>query len=297
MAEAPTSPATFALPPADGRRLQLHSIRSVTTDLVGQYKSAFRGSGLVFSDLREYQPGDDVKHIHWRATARSGTVYVKSYEQDRQLSVLLAVDISSSVLRGMGGSTLRRELEFLALVSNLTLRGNDLLGVLTFTDSVQSYLPPRSGRTHYRRAIGSLVKTALAGGHTEVSVALNHVAYTLRRPSVVFVLSDFFCGPFDLALRKAAERHDVVLVVVDVPNISSLPNVGLVELTDSESGDEVLFDTASRRGKAGLADYMRTRRDRILEVARSTGVDCIELKESAFEPLARLMQERSLKYR
>lgn len=297
MTKGDSQEPAFVLPPVDGRRLQLRSIRSVTTDLVGQYKSAFRGSGLVFSDLREYQPGDDVKHIHWRATARTGTVYVKSYEQDRQLSVLLAVDVSSSVFRGMGGSTFRRQLEFVALASNLTLRGNDLLGVLTFTDTVQTYHAPKSGRTHYRRAIGALVKSPLVGGRTDLNPALNHIAFALKRPSVVFVLSDFFCDPFDLALRRAAERHDIILAVIDVPNISHMPNVGLVELTDSETGDEVLFDTASKRGRSALEEFMQRRRERLLAAARGAGVDVIELRESAFEPLARLMQERALKFR
>ena len=161
-------PAHLPAPtPTELKRITLRSRRLVTGDLLGQYRSAFRGTGLVYTDIRAYQPGDDVKHIHWKATARTGTVFVKSYEEDRQLRVLLAVDTSASMRAPQSTEAFAKALEFTALVGALTLRGNDQLGLLRFGESVEGYLPPKSGRK--RHSLIDRKSTRLNSSHTDIS--------------------------------------------------------------------------------------------------------------------------------
>jgi uncharacterized protein (DUF58 family) len=284
-----------ALPQVDPKRLQLRSLRSVTSDLVGQYKSAFRGSGLVFSDLREYQPGDDVKHIHWRATARSGTTYVKNYDEDRQLSVVLLVDLSSSLVAGVGRNSYGRALEFSALVTSLTLRGSDLLGLLSFADAPLTYLPPKTGITHYRRVISALVRSPEVDRGTDIAAALRHLRASLKRRSLVFVLSDFLAPPFDVELRLLSQRHDVVLVFIDQPGVREIPHAGLVALRDSETGERRVFDTSSKKVRDELQRQLALRYPKVEATARKCGADSIRIVDRALEPLARLMRERSLR--
>jgi uncharacterized protein (DUF58 family) len=284
-----------ALPQVDPKRLQLRSLRSVTSDLVGQYKSAFRGSGLVFSDLREYQPGDDVKHIHWRATARSGTVYVKNYDEDRQLSVILMVDLSSSLVAGVGRNSYGRALEFSALVTALTLRGSDLLGLLSFADTPQIFLPPKTGITHYRRVISNLVHAPDVDRGTDIGKALRHLRTSLKRRSLVFVLSDFLSPPFDVELRLLSQRHDVVLVFIDQPGVREIPRAGLVALRDSESGERRVFDTSSKRVRDELQRQLAGLYPKVQAMSAKAGADSIRIVDRALDPLARLMRERSLR--
>ena len=179
------------------RRIQLRSRRLVTGDLLGQYRSAFRGSGLLFSDLREYQPGDDVKHIHWKATARSGKVFVKSYEEDRQLRIVLLVDTSPSMHATLGQQSSSRAVEFCSLIGSLAQRGNDLLGLLLFSDSPGEFLPPASGQKRYSRIVSSLLTARSEGGSvTDVAKALEYLSTANPKSSIIFVLSDFNCADF-----------------------------------------------------------------------------------------------------
>ena len=286
-------PALLPAPtPTELRRITLRSRRLVTGDLLGQYRSAFRGTGLVYTDIRAYQPGDDVKHIHWKATARTGTVFVKSYEEDRQLRVLLAVDTSASMRAPQSTEAFAKALEFASLVGALTQRGNDQLGLIRFGESIEGYLPPKSGRKRSAMVLSQLLAPRPPSLATDLAGGLRHISTVLRKPSIIFVLSDFLCPQFKAELKTLASRHDVVLVQIQTP-LELFDRLGLVLFADAESGRRVLVDTSSsvvRRRWRQLADQKRAE---IAELARQSGAEQIVVTDSASRPLVRLMKERA----
>jgi len=277
--------------PTELRRVQLRSRKLVTGDLLGQYRSAFRGTGLVYSDLREYQPGDDVKHIHWKATARTGVAFVKSYDEERQLRVLLAVDISSSMLASLGFQSSAKALEFCSLVGSLTQRGNDLLGLFLFADQPISLLPPKAGPKRFSRVLSTLLSEPPRGTNTNMAAALRHLNLTVRKPSIIFLVSDFACPSFEDALAPLAARHDVVLVQLQPP-ASALPRAGIVSFRDAESGSIVDLDTSSRAVQAALGKALEGERTRLKDLAERFGAGHIVISDSSAQPLIQLMRER-----
>ncbi len=281
-----------APPPADLRRITLRSRRLVTGDLLGQYRSAFRGTGLVFSDLRAYQPGDDVKHIHWKATARTGTVFVKSYEEDRQLRVVLAVDISASMRAPKATEAFAKALEFSALIGALTARGSDQLGLMLFGSSVESFLPPKSGRKRQLQVLSQLSSRVGAGESTDLAGALDRLSTTLRKPSIIFVLSDFVAAPFSRQLRTLSRRHDVVLAQIQTP-MELLTPLGLALFRDPETGAQLVVDTSSRSVRRAWEAALQSSRSALNRLAQESGADHIVISDSATRPLVRLMRERA----
>lgn len=278
--------------PQELRRIQLRSRRLVTGDLLGQYRSAFRGSGLVFSDLREYQPGDEIKQIHWKATARTGTVYVKSYEEDRQLRVLLAVDMSASMRAAVGSTPAAKALEFCSLISSLTQRGNDLLGLLTFSSTPGTYLPPKAGPKRSSTILSTLLNTPSSDSDvTDIAAAAEYVSRNVRRTSIVFIISDFECADFQQPLAKACARHDVVLVQIQQPE-DTIPTAGIVSFRDAESGELCMVDTSSKSVQRAWSAGLQKRRERVSAIAKQSGADHIVIRGNSAQPLMALMKER-----
>jgi len=278
--------------PAELKRLQLRSRKLVTGDLLGQYRSAFRGSGLVFSDLREYQPGDDIKHIHWKATARTGTVFIKSYEEDRQLRVLLAVDTSPSMRAKLGNQAYTKALEFCSLIGSLTQSGNDLLGLFLFSNSPGEFIPPSARPGRFSRILSALMNANSDNSSlTDLNAACDHLGNTLRKPSIIFVLSDFECPDFSAGLRKLVMRHDVVLVQMQ-PVLSALPSFGLVTFQDAESGEICVVDTSNRLVQQAWATALEKRCDTVRNTAKQCGADHIVITDNTAQPLVQLMRER-----
>lgn len=286
------SPAGLTTLPAELKRLQLRSRKLVTGDLLGQYRSAFRGSGLVFSDLRQYQPGDDIKHIHWKATARTGTVFIKSYQEERQLRVMLAVDTSPSMRAQLGNKASVKALEFCSLVGSLTQSGNDLLGLLLFAKSPGEFIPPSARPRRFARILSALNNAHSENSSlTDLNAACEHLGRTLNKPSIVFVLSDFECQDFSAGLRKLVMRHDVILVQLQ-PALASLPTFGLVTFQDAESGEICIVDTSSRSVQQAWATVLKKRRDNVRHIARQCGADHIVVTDNTAQPLVQLMTER-----
>jgi uncharacterized protein (DUF58 family) len=276
---------------AELRRIQLRSRRLVTGDLMGHYRSAFRGTGLVFTDIREYQPGDDVKHIHWKATARTGKVFVKSYEEDRQLRVLLAVDMSASMRALDRNSAYTKSLEFAATIGALTQRGNDLFGLSLFADKPLSYLQPKSGAKRTHQILSSLMTEHGTYNHTDLAAALQNISVTVRKPSIIFVLSDFLCPPFEAELKTLSMLHDVVLVQIESP-LEQGEALGLVTYTDAETGEQVVVDTSNALVREKWREALEARRLALRETAQSCRADHIVITDSVIRPLVRLMRER-----
>jgi len=277
--------------PTELKRLQLRSRRLVTGDLLGQYRSAFRGTGLLYSDLREYQPGDDVKHIHWKATARAGKAFVKSYEEDRQLRVMLAVDVSSSMRAGIGTNAFSKALEFCSLIGALTQHGNDLLGLHLFSHKPGLLMPPTSGPKRFSRIISALLQEPPHCATTDLDQALQHLFLSIRKTSIIFVVSDFMCPDFSASLGKLSSRHDVILVQVQ-PSEHAIPSVGIVTFQDAETGEVVAIDTSSRSVIAAWERALVDSREATRRIAQQQGAAHLVIQTQAATALIQLMRER-----
>lgn len=300
----------------DLTRLQLRSRRMVSADMLGNYRSSFKGSGLVYSDLREYQPGDDVKHIHWKVSARTDKVFVKSYEEERQLRVMLAVDTSPSMRAPFFRPVFPRVLEFASLIATITQRSNDLLGAALFTDQIFTLSPPSASPARHHRILTLLTDAQKAPftpkddakvvdgdpanskfTHVQASnlkAVCSDLLVTLKRPTLLFILSDFFSPPFDFELSQLAKRHDVVLVHFS-DSVDTLPRAGLVTFTDPESGATSLIDTRSQRVRHALGELFSKRKEQISAIAKTCGADLVHIENSVVNPLAKLMNERARK--
>jgi uncharacterized protein (DUF58 family) len=282
---------------AELRRLELKTRRAIDSDLVGNYRSAFRGSGLVFSDLREYIPGDDVKHIHWNATARTGKVFVKSFEEDRQVRVFVAVDISNSTNFGTGKIKHLKALEFAAVIAMLAQKNHDLMGLCLFSDVVEEFLPPAATRKQFHEILLSILRHRELRKGTDVGGALSHIREHLRRPSVLFVVSDFLSPPFADQLRMLSLRHDVICVLLEDRTEQDPPRAGIVQFYDAESGRRVLIDTSSAATRRRITGLHAQRLAALRELCSACGADLMRVQDSVMRPLADLMQRRQSRYR
>jgi uncharacterized protein (DUF58 family) len=279
---------------------EVHRIEITTRHLVrdivaGEYSSAFRGRGVEFAEVREYQPGDDVRTIDWNVTARLGSAYVKRYLEERELSVLFVVDLSAS---GGFGSRLRtkRQLgaEVAAVLALAAARNNDRVGALFFTDRVEYHLPPAKGRRHVLRLISDLLSFEPTGTGTDLGTALAELEPTLRRRAIIFVLSDFMAAGYEAVLGRLSRRHDLVALQLIDPRERELPAVGLVTLWDPESAAWRRVDTddpALREHFARSAAQFDSGLDRTL---RERGADLLRLETGRpyAEPLLTFFRRR-----
>ena len=258
------------------RKIQIRTSHLVSDLFAGQYQSVFKGRGMEFAEVRLYQPGDEIRTIDWNVTARTGVPHVKRYAEERELTVMLLVDASASTSFGSVRqlkSALAAELGALLAFSAIT--NNDKVGLVMFTDRIESALPPRKGTHHVLRVIRDILSLRPAGRGTNLSAALEHLGRVTKRRCVVFVVSDFLDPACKPALKVAARRHDLIAVVLEDPREAVLPAVGLVELEEAETGERYVVDTGDLRVRdafAREAAASRQARDRML---RSCDVDAI----------------------
>ena len=274
------------------KRIELRTRRSLNTDLMGSYRSAFRGTGLSFSELREYQPGDDVRHIHWKVTARSNKTCVKTFDEDRQLSIFLGVDISRSMEFGYPKTRYRKAVEFAAVLTTLARSSGDLVGLSLFSSEVESFYPPRGSRNQIHLTIAELLRARTLPERTDLSASLAHIRRHLRKTSIVFIISDFLDDNFELELRGLSHAHDVILVNLGTPQLDDLPNVGLVEYQDAETGERRTINTSNSRLRTRYQEVEKSRIERLESLARSTKADLIHIQDNILEPLSTLMKRR-----
>ncbi len=282
---------------AELRRLELRSRRKIDSDLIGNYKSAFRGSGLVFSDLREYQPGDDVKHIHWKATARTGRVYVKSYDEDRSLNIIVAVDISNSTSFGGLRSKHAKATEFAALVTMLASKGQDGIGLCLFADQIVEFLPARRSRSQVQRVLSTLLTERDLPKATNLGTCLDFLRQHQKRSSVIFVVSDFFSPPFNEELKYLSRKHDVICTLIEDDLDYRLPAAGIIQFFDAESGQRTLVDTTARSTVAALEQRQRERVRNLQQLCQSASCDYITINNNLLESLTTLMRQRTKRLR
>jgi uncharacterized protein (DUF58 family) len=261
------------------RRIEIHARRLVSNLFLGEYHSVFRGRGIEFADVRQYQPGDDVRTIDWNVTARMGHPYVKQYVEERELTVLLAVDVSASSDTTSTATTKRQiAAEVAATLAFAAVANNDRAGLVAFSDRIERFIPPGKDRRHVLRIIRELLCIEPEGRGTDIAAALACAARVAKRRAVVFLISDFFDDGYERALRTAALRHEIVVLTLTDPRDESLPDTGLLELRDAESGERLVLDTsdaAVRDAYARRAADARARRSRAFAIA---GVDEIALR-------------------
>jgi uncharacterized protein (DUF58 family) len=260
------------------RRLQLKARRAVEDLLGGEYHSVFKGAGMAFEEVREYQAGDDVRSIDWNVTARMGHPFVKRFIEERELTVLLAVDVSGSNQFGSGLQQ-KREVaaELAAVLAFSAISNNDRVGLVQFTDRVERFVPPRKGTRHVLRLIRDVLFFQPERPGTSLREGLDFLNRVQKRRAVVFLFSDFLDRDFEKAFKRTARRHDLVAVRLTDPREEELPAVGLLELEDAESGARLLLDTNSRAVRDAFREQGRARREAARQLARSAGVDLIEV--------------------
>ncbi|MEO1482903.1 MAG: DUF58 domain-containing protein [Myxococcota bacterium] len=277
------------------KKIQIRSQKLASLDLAGEWRSAFKGRGMEFEEVREYAPGDDVRTLDWNVTARSGIPHVKVYREERELTVMLMVDLSGSGAFGTG-SRLKREViaEVAAILAYTAVRSNDRVGLMMFSDEVESYVRPKKGRAHVWRVIREVLTARGQRKGTNLSAAVEHLLRTQRRSTVAFLVSDFLDQGYHDALRRAVRRHDLTAVTVTDPRERELPRVGLMELVDAETGERRLVDTLSKRTQTAFARAAITHERQRNHELRGAGVGHIPIQTDrpVFDPILRYFRGR-----
>lgn len=252
----------------------------------GRYHSVFKGQGMEFQEVREYVPGDDIRTIDWNVTAHHGTPFVKKFSEERELTVMLLVDVSASNAFA-SGSQLKRDLaaEVAALLAFSAIANRDRVGVILFTDRVEKYIPPAKGQTHVLRVISEILSFRPSSKGTDLAPALARLNSVQRRRTVAFLLTDFVAPPCENLLRVTARRHDLVAMWIADKHEFALPDAGFVDFHDPETGRRVLLDTSYAPARRAFAARQAAWRDNLLHTLRSASVDCVEL--AAGEPYTR----------
>ena len=260
------------------RQIEIRTNREVTDVLGGQYHSVFKGRGMEFEEVREYLPGDEVRAIDWNVTARFGHPFIKKFKEERELTVMLVVDVSASGQFGSGRQS-KNELaaELAAILAFSAIRNNDKVGIILFTDHIEKYIAPKKGRRHVLRVVREILAFQPTGHGTNIAGALDYLNRVQQRRAVTFVLSDFQDTGFDKKLRLAGKRHDIVALNLRDPREEELPAVGLVELRDVETGAHALVDTFDQQVRAAFADRAKSRLVTLRETFRSASVDQVEI--------------------
>jgi len=283
-------------------RIHIHTNRLVTDVLAGEYESAFRGRGMEFDEVREYQPGDPIRDIDWNVTARTGHPYVKVYREERELTIMLLIDVSSS---GQFGTVykLKNEIaaEIAAFLAFAAIKSNDKVGLIIFSDRIEKYIPPKKGKGHVWRVIKEVLAYQTNGdlGHkkTDIGQALEYMVKVTRRKAVCFLISDFLSEDYDKPLRLAGQKHDLISIAIVDPCEKQLPAIGFIELEDAETGETIIIDTYNsgiRDGFRKLGDKQLKERKRLF---RSINLDYVEVtisqdEHSYIDPLVRLFRLR-----
>lgn len=259
-------------------RIELSVKGKLDAVMTGAYHSSFKGNGMEFSEVREYVPGDDVRTIDWNVTARTGTPYIKKFVEERELSMLLMVDASSSSEFGSGKQMKGEAMAALtALLAFAAIKNNDKVGLLIFTDQVELFIPPAKGRKHVLRLVREILYFKPQHHGTDLQVALEYAGKILTRRSVVVVMSDFLDAGFDSSFKVLRKKHDVLAVAVNDVRETELPPVGLVELEDPETGETLLIDTGDASFREAFMRESRKNSKEIAEKFAKMSVDFVRI--------------------
>ena len=268
--------------------------------MAGQYKSVFKGSGIEFEEVREYCPGDDVKSIDWKVSARLGRPFVKLYTEERERIVMLLIDMSASLNFGTHfGTKLERAAEVASVLAFNATKNNDKIGVLFFTDQVEKYIPPKKGSSHVWRVIKEIFTFSPKGRKTNISSALDYLAKILKKRSFVFVLSDFMDKKYLKSLRTIRQKHEVIGVMIHDPGEDRLPAKGVIQYRDFETGICLVFDAFDKRTRQHYLKIRQSDRRQTLDIFSKARSDVIELETDASvsDTLTRYFRQREMRIR
>jgi len=268
------------------RQIEIRTKGLVNHLFSGEYHSVFKGRGMEFSEVREYQYGDDIRNIDWNVTARFGHPYIKIFEEERELTVMLMVDISGSLMFGSVSKTKQRvAAELSAILAFSALKNNDKVGLILFTDKIEKFVPPRKGNMHVLRIIREVLSFEPEGNATDIKAALEFMNNAIKKRSIIFLLSDFLDEDYEKILRVVGKKNDLIGVVLDDRRENEIPPIGLIKFTDAESGEERWVDTSNQRVRKVMKEarkeevakrntmFLTSRLDRIHV---QTGVDYIK---------------------
>ncbi|HEV7838651.1 MAG TPA: DUF58 domain-containing protein [Gemmatimonadaceae bacterium] len=303
VAPARTPEKPMGVPPEILRQVKLIELRTrglVNSVFTGEYRSVFKGQGMEFSEVREYQPGDEVRSIDWNVTARMRRPFVKRYIEERELTVMLVVDLSGSERFGTV-NRFKSELasELAAVLAMSAVRNNDRVGVLLFTDRIEHVIPPRKGRRHVLRIIRDLLAFEPVGRGTDMVTAIDYVARMLNQKAIVFIVSDFLEDDIDHPLKLLAQRHDVVAVTVEDPSERDLPDIGIARLIDPETGETFEVDTSHPDVRNSYSTRVSKERESRKHLLRRLAIDEVAVRTEAgvVEPLLRFFRARETRSR
>ncbi len=277
------------------RLLEISTRKLVNSLFTGSYHSAFKGQGMTFSEFREYVPGDDVRTISWTLTARTGKTHIKKFDEERELTLMLVVDVSGSLDFGTGADFKGEIATHLSAVLGFAAqKNNDHVGLLLFSDQVEHFVPPKKGRGHVNRILRDLYYQKPLHRKTKISEAVQYLQGVLKKKAIVFVLSDFNDDGFAEALKTMSKKHDVIAIVVDDPAERTLPQVGLVDLRDAETDEVVTVDTGSRAFREAFEREMKKRFETRERELRKAGVDRVDVTTNSdfIAPLAAYFRKR-----
>ncbi|MEJ6749174.1 MAG: DUF58 domain-containing protein [Flavobacteriales bacterium] len=261
----------------------------------GEYHTAFKGKGMAFSEVREYQPGDDVRSIDWNVTARYNSPFVKVFEEEREMTVILLIDVSGS--SDFGTQTqLKREVatEIAAVLSFSAINNNDKIGVLFFSDKIEKFIPPKKGKSHILRIIRELITFESESKKTNIEVALKYFNNVIKKRAVCFILSDFMDTNFDKSLKIARNKHDIIALRIHDVREETLPNVGLIKVEDAESGQTRWMDSSNKQVRKNYNNHYREFEKDLKQTLQSSGVDHIDIKtgKDYIKPLMSFFKNR-----
>lgn len=277
------------------KHLEIVARRAVNDQLAGQYQSVFKGRGIDFADVREYQPGDDIRTIDWNVSARLDDLYVKQFVEERELTVFLLVDTSGSQgFATVGKRKKETAAELAALLAFSAIINNDRVALLAFSDQIEAFIPPKKGRKHVLRVITNVLNLKPTGVKTDIAFALEHLSKITRKKAVVFLISDFLDSTYERALDLANRRHEVIPLVVSDPMEAALPNIGLVDFEDPETGHMITVDTSLREVRELYEKTMRAKakeRDRTFARLKTKPI-LIQTGENYLTPLVTYFKSR-----
>ena len=277
------------------RRIEIKT-RGLVNDLFGgEYHSIFKGRGMTFSEVREYNPGDDIRLIDWNVTARTGSPFVKVFEEERELTVFLVVDISASGEFG-SGSQLKRDYgaEVASVLGFSAIKNNDKVGLILFSDRVEKYIIPKKGKSHVLRVIRELLYTVPKGSKTSIKVALDYLLKVAKRKCVVFLISDFLDEGYLRSLKIANKKHDLITIQLLDPAELELPDMGLLKVEDPETGETFWIDTSSQKSMKQLRKEIGIKQSNFRKEIKKSGIDLISIStdEDFVDPLMSFFKSR-----
>ncbi len=281
------------------RQIEIRTKGLVNQVFSGEYHSVFKGRGMEFSEVREYQFGDDIRNIDWNVTARFGHPYIKIFEEERELTVMLLVDLSGSLIFGTVEKTKQQvAAELSAILAFSALKNNDKVGLILFTDKIEKFVPPRKGKSHVLRIIREVLSFEPEGKSTNIKAALEYMNSTIKKRSIVFLLSDFMDSGYEKILRIIGKKHDLIGVVLNDKREAEIPKMGLVKLTDAETGEERWVDTSSTRIQNRFKEVRKNMIQRRKSLFISSRLDSIEVQtgDDYIKPLVQFFRLRERRW-